>query len=168
MLSAEAEYLTSPAATTFRAPQGAYAEAAARAAPAAVQVADRWPLWHNLGQHVEKDVARHRECLQRATTDRIPADHTGLENLPAQALSAQGTLEARTRRRYRDVHALLDQGWALKEIARELRLNHKTVQAFARAERVEELLAHAAGRRPSKLDPHRDYLHQRWAEGCRQ
>ncbi|MGY0055001.1 ISL3 family transposase [Streptomyces sp. LZ34] len=145
---------------------GAYAEAATRAAPAAVQVADRWHLWRNLGQHVEKDIARHRGCLHRAATDRTPADRTGLEDLPAQALSAQGALEARTRRRYREVHALLEQGWALKEIARELRLNHKTVQTFARAEHVEELLAHAAGRRPSKLDPHRDYLHQRWAEGC--
>jgi transposase len=147
---------------------GAYAEAATRAAPNAVQVADRWHLWHNLGQHVEKDVAQHRGCLHRQTAAGVSTSSQAvtIEDLPAQALSAQGVLEARTRRRYRDVHALLEQGWALAEVARELHLNHKTVQTFARATHVEDLLGHTAGRRPSKLDPHREYLLQRWAEGC--
>ncbi|MGX4690726.1 ISL3 family transposase [Streptomyces sp. JNUCC 63] len=147
---------------------GAYAEAATRAAPSALQVADRWHLWHNLGQHAEKDVARHRGCLQHAAQAGTgpPADAVGIEDLPAQALSAQGALEARTRRRHREVHALLDRGWALAEVARELHLNHKTVQTFARASQAEDLLGHIAGSRPSKLDPQREYLLQRWAEGC--
>ena len=147
---------------------GAYAEAATRAAPGTPQVADRWHLLHNLGQHAEKDIARHRGCLQRATrTDSGSAvDAAGIEDLPAQALSAQGALESRTRRRHRDTHTLLEQGWALAEIARELHLNHKTVQTFARATRVEDLLGHIAGHLPSKLDAQRDYLLRRWAEGC--
>ena len=147
---------------------GAYAEAATRAAPGALQVADRWHLLHNLGQHAEKDVAQHRSCLQHTAQARTgaPIDAAAIEDLPAQALSAQGALESRTRRRHREVHALLAQGWALAEIARELHLNHKTVQTFARATSVEDLLGHIAGRRPSKLDPHRDYLLQRWAQGC--
>ncbi|GAA3084077.1 hypothetical protein GCM10020000_82910 [Streptomyces olivoverticillatus] len=41
-----------------------FAEGATRSAPQALQVADRWHLWHNLGEAAEKCVYRHRGCLR--------------------------------------------------------------------------------------------------------
>ncbi|MFF5611278.1 transposase, partial [Streptomyces cellulosae] len=41
-----------------------FAEGATVGAPQAVQVADRWHLWHNLGEAAERCVADHRACLR--------------------------------------------------------------------------------------------------------
>ncbi len=76
------------------------------------------------------------------------------------------SLVIRTRERYAAVHALREQGKGIKTIMRELGLAKETVRRFARAGSVEELLAKPLAGRPSVLDAHKPYLHQRWNEGC--
>jgi DNA-directed RNA polymerase subunit N (RpoN/RPB10) len=150
---------------------GAYAEGARTGAPDAIQVADRFHLWHNLAEHVEKVVARHHGCLVEPVAapapPRPPLDLDQFAAEAAEQRAEQGRLVERTRQRYEQVQALLAQGMSIKAIVRELGLARETVRRFARAQKMEDLLATArVGSRPSVLDPFTDHLHQRWNEGC--
>jgi len=142
---------------------GCYADGAARGTPLAIQVADRWHLWHNLGEAAEKAVARHHHCLNAAIT--IP---DGWEPGPVPGPPPRtGRLPDRTRQRHAQIHQLLAGGASVKAIAAELGLARNTVRRFARAASPEQLLVNdGTGRRPSILDEHAPYLRQRWAEGC--
>jgi transposase len=65
------------------------------------------------------------------------------------------------------IHARLEQGQGLREIARQLSLGRNTVRRFARATSPESLLVHdGTGRRPKNLQAYDSYLRKRWAEGC--
>jgi transposase len=150
---------------------GAYADGARQGAPAALQVADRWHVWHNLAQHVEKTVAAHHRCLTRLPGPAPPTSAPGpdLEQLAAATATARterAAIVVRTRQRYTAVQALVAQGKGIKPIMRELGLAKETVRRFARATSVEELLATARAGRPSILDGFTPYLHQRWNQGA--
>jgi transposase len=163
---------------------GNYAEGARAGAPDAIQVADRWHLWHNLAEYAEKTVAGHRGCLkdQPGGGDAGGTDAPGTADAPEQeppeqAAGAQvpppGSLDAcgrerrlvtRTRERYAEIRGRLDAGESLSAISRVTGPDRKTVQRFARAGSAEELLGKATSRE-SKLDEFTPYLRRRWNEG---
>jgi hypothetical protein len=138
----------------------AYAEAAREGAPQAIQVADRWRLWHNLGEAVEKDIARHRADLaepeppEPATADRA-----------SQAAAAPTLPATRTRERYALIQDLKEQGLGRRRMARATGLSPGTVLRFKNAASIEELLV--TGTKSSKLDRFKPILHERWNAGQR-
>jgi transposase len=155
---------------------GAYADGARQGAPDADQVADRWHIYHNLCEHVDKAAARHRSCLEEPAPQKPeePAAPEAPEvpDLQQAAIDAaarrveESTLAVRTRQRYDLVQSLKAQGKGIKPIKRETGLAKETVRRFYYAESVDELLAKVKDGRPSILDEHKPYLHQRWNEGC--
>ena len=151
---------------------GAYAAAVRAAAPDAVQVADRWHVWHNLCQYAGKAVARHRECISAAgcACQGRPGDQHGEgRQQQQQEQEEQGRaggvpagLEAVVRGRHAAVHELRAAGKTLEEAAAALGLSRQLAGRFWRAAAPGELLK-AAG--ASGLDPFKPYLRRRWQEG---
>jgi transposase len=182
--SFEAWLKAHPGATVIcRDRAGNYAEGARAGAPDAIQVADRWHLWHNLAEYAEKTVAAHRGCLKGqpgggdAGGTSAPGTADTLEHEPPEqgerAIMPDGSLDAcgrerrlvrRTRERYAEIHRRLDAGESLSGISRATGLDRKTVQRFARAGSIGELLGKATSRE-SKLDDFTPYLRQRWNDG---
>ena len=136
---------------------GCYAEGAARGAPLAIQVADRWHLLHNLADAVERAVARHKPCLRDEPAPPEPA---------ARPAAPEGLRAQQARARHAAVHAALERGLNLTQISATLHLDRTTVRRYASASGPGELLPDAPAARHSLLDPHLPYLHQRWDEGC--
>ncbi|ALO11716.1 Transposase [Streptomyces venezuelae] len=100
-----------------------YAEAVRRALPDAVQISDRWHLWHNLVEAVRKEVAAHSTCWAKAGPP-----------------PAEGRQAATTRERWQQVHALRERGVGLLECARRLNLALNTVKRYDRVAEPDRLI----------------------------
>src|SRR5215471_9405295 len=124
---------------------GAYGEAVSRALPTAVQVGDRWHLWHGLGEAVRKEVAAHSACWAKG--------------MPLQ----EGKRAATTLERWQQVHDLRAQNVGLLDCARRLNLSLNTVKRYDRASEPDRL-QRVPKYRPTLVDPHRDYLRKRRAQ----
>ncbi len=150
---------------------GAYAEGAREGAPEAIQVADRFHLWQNLCDAVEKTVISHRADLKEpAPGDPEPAPSgTGVPAETARPATSpdpgEGRLAVRARERHTAVHDLLAEGRTHTQICAMLGLSPKTVRKFIRAATPERV---TAGPRPpsSGIDRFAPYLHERWNQGC--
>jgi hypothetical protein len=163
----------------------AYAEGARTGAPQSIQVADRWHLWHNLGQAVDKTVAAHHGCVLAHLTPPAPApppaEPDEVEHADDDVELATGAapprldpardvcgrervVVARTQQRHADVQRLLAEGVTITGIGRSLGLDRTTVRRFARTPDVSELLVKAT-QRESLLDGYTQHLHARLAAG---
>ena len=120
-------------------------EAVRQTLPSAVQVSDRWHLWHGVAEAVRKEVAAHSACWAMGT--------------PLQ----EGKRASTTLERWQQVHELRARNVGLLECARRLNLSLNTVKRYDRASEPERL-QRVPKYRPTLVDPHRDYLRKRRAE----
>ena len=154
---------------------GAYADGAARGAPDAIQILDRWHLLRNgsdalrglLDQH-------HRELRAAARTAAQPAAPAAVAEVPEPVSPAERPMRTTERRsqaaqerrdaRFAEVARLREQGLSLTAIARTIGIERRTVRRWLRA-------GHAptwrhADRGTSIFDPYIVWLEERWGAGA--
>ena len=154
----------------------AYAEAAQQAAPAAIQIADRFHLLANLWMaldrlltrehHVVSTVARHLQStarLEQAKRER----EASVEPRPPTTRGERQHLaaEARRRARYAHIETLQQEGHSIQAIARLLGMARNTVRRYLRSGGSVEQAAR--GRRFHACDRFAPYLRARWEVGER-
>lgn len=159
---------------------GAYADGARQGAPAAVQVADRFHPLDNVGDALERVLARHHGGLRAAAAavDRALAE-AGAAGGPDPAAAApaspprrgltraQQDRDARRSRRLARYEAAVEwhrRGASWRMIERETGVSAATARRFVRAGTFPERAASSP--RPTSLTPHEPYLRARWTAGC--
>ncbi|MFE4976433.1 ISL3 family transposase [Kitasatospora sp. NPDC056651] len=150
-----------------------FADGARAGAPDAQHCADKWHLWHNLAEAVERLVSCHRSLLRDLVEPDPQSEQP--EPPPVETVEAaeeppepypQGKFLDRLRDTHAAVRTQVEQGLSLREIARRLGLGRNTVRKYARAASPEAMLHGQWQNRTSKLDRFKPYLDQRIAEGC--
>jgi transposase len=151
----------------------AYAEAARKGAPQAVQVADRWHLIQNLVEALERCLLRFRPALKVAAGagDSIlgPLPSSSATNLvpwQQRAEAASQQKHASKVERSERMRALRDAGFTILDIAQIVGATRPTVYRYLALGGPPE---RQRPQRPARriLAPYEPYLIQRWAEGCR-
>jgi transposase len=158
---------------------GAYAEAATKGAPQAMQVADRWHLMHNLASALEEFLLHKKKVLREAarTETQSPEEDYATSfsagsltpNRPRIACEKQ--LDASRKRheriveQWRNIRRLHLAGADVHDVAKRLGVSRETVYRYRRMEEPPEPVRFRHKRRV--LDPYVPYILRRWGEGCR-
>ena len=136
---------------------GGFGEAAAKALPHALQVADRWHLFENASgaflDAVRKSMRAIRSALSATTID--PNLLTCAERLQYDGYLRREETNA-------DILALVGQGISIKRIVRETGHSRGLVRQVVRGHRTDVFRV-----RQSTLEAHLPWLDAQWESGCR-
>jgi len=147
---------------------GIYADGAARGAPQAVQVADRFHLLCNLTSAVQRVLEQKRTALAKAVVPVVAEASTPRTDSAPKAKSRveQNREDCRQRRvdRYNEVVGLHRKGMSQQAISLTLHIQRKTIRRFLRAGQFPERAT--PHRRPLGINKFQEFLHRRWDEGC--
>lgn len=134
-----------------------YGEAAARALPHAVQVADRWHLMENASRAFLNAIRKSMRQIRSAI---------GATTINPKLLSAAERLQYEGYLRREETNAtilaLSKGGMPIKQIVRQIGHSRKLVRQVIRGERHDIFRT-----RQSSLDQHLPWLDDQWAAGCR-
>jgi transposase len=156
---------------------GGYAEGAAKGAPQAIQVADRFHLLKNLTEAVQRSLEHHQRAIRSAVPapeyrHGVPSKRGGPlsertaagGSPPRRSERAKAANRQRRLAKYHEVVALGEKGLSQTAISRTAGISRATVIRWLRSDGLPERVSSA--RRPRVLDEHAEYLRRRWAEGC--
>ena len=142
-----------------------FADAIAKGAPGAVQVADRWHLLNNLVETVGRSLERHRPTIVEVAkrVNHKCAAPSFAEEPATQAM--QRTRQNRERRlaRYQEFRNLIDTGMNHSEVSRHLGIPLRTVQRWLACGVFPERKHRVY---PSIVDAYGSPLEKRYGEGC--
>jgi transposase len=142
---------------------GEYAEAASRAAPGAVQVADRFHLLKNLRDVVLRVFRQHAEVLNLVPAPTVHFQR--LTNLRLDRRASKERTKEQTRELFQSIHALSKKGMKNAQVARELGIHRHTVEKYL-AFKAPPVRRHFT-KKVSALALYEDYILKRWQQGCR-
>ena len=136
---------------------GGYGQAATRAAPQAVQIADRWHLMQNASAALLEAVRRSMRPVRAALGSTVidPALLTHAERLQHEGYLRR--VEA-----YGVIRTLAQVGTPIKEIVRRTGRSRKLVREIVRGGGGDVFRC-----RSNSLEPHLTWLDAEWAAGCR-
>src|SRR5437588_1580064 len=155
---------------------GSFAEGARQGAPKARQVADRWHLLKNLSETMQSFFLSKQSLLQSLV--QKPSEDVSEEEASHLSPWYSGTslsqrqeeksvqLHQERVERYHKIHDLSAKKVDPANIARQVGISRQSVYAYLK---MKEPPARTRIHRQSKplIDPYKDYLIQRWNEGCR-
>jgi transposase len=143
-----------------------YMRGADEGAPQAQQILDRWHLFKNVREVVQRIVSRaHATLTQRQKDSGMTIRARSRRKRSSSEIAASQVARLRRQAWYEEVVELYRQGESIAAIARELHMSPITVRKFVYAGAFPERSAHKR-RQSYLLTPYLPYLQQRVAQGC--
>jgi transposase len=138
-----------------------FAQAASKGAPSAIQVADRWHLLQNLGDTMKRMLEMNPLGL-KAATNGAPDEQEVITHLQQ---GEENKAVTNSELRHKQVKDLQAKGWAIKRIARYLKMHRQTVKKYMQLEKLPKKRYLGVGGKSSLTKEQIQYLSKRWAEG---
>lgn len=168
---------------------GGYGEGVRLGAPQAIEVADRWHIWQNLGEAVRRLLAGYytaisdfykanpltpppsaaspQSALSQVEDGSLPTSKVEPQRVPKPVYQPRQARRQLRLHIYQQVKSLKGQGLSNNQIARQLKVHKQTVRRYVAASHFpEQIRSPLSSRRRSQLVSYHPYLVERWQAGC--